>query len=122
MAFKMKSGSPFQRNFGNGSPVKQWWNPWSEKSKAKRMQRKLDEHDKNIEEERIAQQETDDLELDRKWEESLSQMSPEELEAARTNPDLLPEQPRTDAAIAEEQRIADIKAKYAKLKASREAV
>ena len=107
MAFKMKS-----------SPVKLW--PWGKKSKVRRMQRKLDEHDKNIEEERIAQQEADDLELDRKWKESKEQMSTEELEKARTDSSFLPEQPRTDAAIAEEQRIADIKAKYAKRKASRE--
>ena len=49
-------------------------------------------------------------------------MSTEELEKARTDPSFLPEQPKTDAAIAEEQRIADIKAKYAERKASREKI
>ena len=105
------------------SPLQMW--PWSKRARAnrqtRRMQKKLDRHDENIEKERIAQQEIDDLELDRKFTESLSQMSNEELEAARTNTDLLPS-PKTDVDIAEEQRIADIKAKYAERKASREKI
>ena len=92
MAFKM-----------NNSPLQIW--PWGRKAKTRRMQRKLDRHDENIEKERIAQQETDDLELDRKWKESLSQMSNEDLEAARTDSSFLPKQPKTDADIAEEKRI-----------------
>ena len=120
MAFKMRSGNgPLKFKSMGSSPMKLW--PWGRKAKIRRMQSKLDKHDENIEKERIAQQEIDDLELDRKFTESLSQMSNEELEAARTNTDLLPS-PKTDVDIAEEQSIADIKAKYAERKASREKI